>query len=40
MLDRIEHLLALPIDSFAAKGLRKEREEAWVTTLKGVIHIT
>jgi hypothetical protein len=39
-LDRVEHLLELPMDSFAAKGLRKRREGRGFPSWKGVIHLT
>jgi hypothetical protein len=39
-LDRIEPLLELPLDSYAAKGLRSEREGKALPRWKGVIHLT
>jgi hypothetical protein len=39
-LDRIEPLLELPFDSFAAKELRSEREGKALSRWKGVIHLT
>jgi hypothetical protein len=39
-LDRIEALLELPLDSFAAKGLKSEPEGKTLPRWKGVIHLT
>jgi hypothetical protein len=39
-LDRVEHLLELPMDSYAAKGLRKQCERSELPKWKGVIHLT
>ena len=39
-LERVEHLLELPMDSFAAKQLRKRREGSALPRWKGVIHLT
>lgn len=39
-LDRVESLLELPLDSFAAKGLHAEREGGALPGWKGVIHLT
>jgi hypothetical protein len=39
-LDRVESLLELPMDSFAAKGLHTEPEGNVLPRWKGVIHLT
>jgi hypothetical protein len=39
-LDRVEHLLELPMDSYAAKELRKQCERRELPRWKGVIHLT
>src|SRR5260370_19078726 len=39
-LDRIQRLLELPMDSFAAKQLRKRREGAALPRGKGRLHLT
>ncbi|MCA6097624.1 hypothetical protein [Bradyrhizobium australafricanum] len=39
-LHRIERLLEIPMDSFAAKQLRKRREGRELPRWKGVIHLT
>lgn len=39
-LERIEHLLEVPLDSNVAKALRKEEEGARLPRWRGVIHLT
>jgi hypothetical protein len=39
-LDRVEHLLELPMDSYAAKGLLNQPEGHQLPTWKGVVHLT
>jgi hypothetical protein len=39
-LDRVEHLLELPMDSYAAKHLQKNSERRELPSWKGVINLT